>query len=132
MFFHGSGANGKTTLLNVISEIFGEYSVTVRFETFKHDEYRRGSDATPDLMLMPGACMLRTTEPEAHTKIAEAMVKSLTGGETIQARAMRQDFFQFDPKFKATLAGNHKPVIKSQDEGIWRRVLMLPFDQSIP
>jgi putative DNA primase/helicase len=76
--------------------------------------------------------MLRTSEPEANAKLAEAMVKLVTGGEPILARHLNKGFFKFYPQFKLTISGNHKPKISGADDGIWRRFQLVPFNVQIP
>jgi putative DNA primase/helicase len=76
--------------------------------------------------------MLRTSEPENGSKLAEAMIKLVTGGEPIQARHLNRDFFKFYPQFKLTMSGNYRPTIAGTDEGIWRRVRLVPFSVIVP
>ena len=76
--------------------------------------------------------MVRTSEPDEGERLQEGFIKELTGGEPILVRALNQDFFEFLPKFKLTISGNHKPEIRGTDDGIWRRVMLVPFDVKIP
>lgn len=76
--------------------------------------------------------MAVTNEIEDGRKLAENLVKQLTGGDRLKARYMRQDFFDFIPSHKLWIAGNHKPIIRGQDEGIWRRMRLVPFSVTIP
>jgi putative DNA primase/helicase len=76
--------------------------------------------------------MLRTSEPEKNSRLAEAMIKLVTGGEPIQARHLNRDFFKFYPQFKLTISGNYRPGISGADEGIWRRLRLVPFGVFIP
>jgi len=96
------------------------------------DDRKRGADATPDLARLPGARLVRASEPERGARFAEASVKAITGGEEITARNLREGFFDFVPQFKLMLSGNHKPVIRGQDRGIWSRFLLVPWEVSIP
>jgi putative DNA primase/helicase len=132
-FFYGKGGNGKSVLIDAVSYVAGDYGETVPIETFlDHGKARGGGQATPDLAILPGVRFLRTSEPEKGAKLAEAMVKLVTGGEPIQARHLNRDFFKFYPQFKLTMSGNYRPTISGTDEGIWRRVRLVPFGVTIP
>ena len=132
-FFYGKGGNGKSVLIDAVSFVAGDYGETVPIETFlDHGKARGGGQATPDLAILPGVRFLRTSEPEKGAKLAEAMVKLVTGGEPIQARHLNRDFFKFYPQFKLTMSGNYRPQISGTDEGIWRRVRLVPFGVTIP
>ena len=131
VFLYGAGRNGKSTLVDVICRLLGDYSTTVPFETLAGDDRRKGSEATPDLVRMPGARIVRASEPESGMKFRESMVKSLTSGEPILIRRMREEFIEIYPTFKLIISGNHRPDIRGGDDGIWRRVLLVPFDVQI-
>ena len=129
---HGSGSNGKSTLLEVLGEILGDYTVTVPIETFLHDDRRSGAQATPDIARLPGARLVLAAEPEAGARLSESTVKRITGGEKINARRLFEDQFEFVPKFKLVITFNAKPTIRGLDDGIWRRLLMVMFNTFIP
>ncbi|UPT93912.1 phage/plasmid primase, P4 family [Bradyrhizobium barranii subsp. apii] len=132
-FLYGKGSNGKSVLMDAVSYVAGDYGETVPIETFlDHGKSRGAGQATPDLAILPGVRMLRTSEPEKGAKLAEALVKLVTGGEPIQARHLNRDFFKFYPQFKLTMSGNYRPTISGTDEGIWRRVRLVPFGVTIP
>lgn len=132
-FFWGGGRNGKSTLVDIVALIAGDYSETVPVETFLSEgRGRNAGAATPDLAILPGVRMLRTSEPEKGAKLAEALIKLVTGGEPIQARHLNRDYFRFYPQFKLTMSGNHRPSISGADEGIWRRVMLVPWSVTIP
>ncbi|WP_081494858.1 phage/plasmid primase, P4 family [Bradyrhizobium liaoningense] len=132
-FLYGKGSNGKSVLMDAVSYVAGDYGETVPIETFlDHGKSRGAGQATPDLAILPGVRMLRTSEPEKGAKLAEALVKLVTGGEPIQARHLNRDFFKFYPQFKLTMSGNYRPTISGADEGIWRRVRLVPFSVTIP
>ncbi len=132
-FLYGKGSNGKSVLVDTASYVSGDYGETVPIETFlDHGKSRGAGQATPDLAILPGVRMLRTSEPEKNSKLAEAMIKLVTGGEPIQARHLNRDFFKFTPQFKLTMSGNYRPTIAGTDEGIWRRMRLVPFDVTIP
>jgi putative DNA primase/helicase len=133
MFFYGKGANGKSVLVDIVSYVAGDYGETVPIETFlDHGKSRNAGQATPDLAILPGVRMLRTSEPEKNSRLAEAMLKLITGGEPILARHLNRDFFKFYPQFKMTISGNFRPGISGADEGIWRRLRQVPFNVTIP
>lgn len=132
-FFHGKGRNGKSTLVDSWSHLAGDYGGSVGIETFlDQGRGRKGGEATPDLARLPGIRFLRTSEPEKGAKLAEALIKLITGGELIDARHLNKGFFSFLPSFKVTISGNHKPKITGHDDGIWRRVMLVPWDVQIP
>jgi putative DNA primase/helicase len=132
-FLYGKGSNGKSVLIDAVSYVAGDYGETVPIETFlDQGKSRSAGQATPDLAILPGVRMLRTSEPEKNSRLAEAMVKLVTGGEPIQARHLNRDFFKFYPQFKLTISGNYRPAISGSDEGIWRRLRLVPFNVFIP
>ena len=132
VFLYGSGRNGKSTLVDLVCRLLGDYTTTVPFETLAGDDRRKGSEATPDLVRVPGARVVRASEPESGMKFRESMVKSLTSGEPILIRRMREEFIEIYPTFKLIISGNHRPDIRGGDDGIWRRVLLVPFEVQIP
>lgn len=132
VFAWGDGRNGKSTLVDLVAEILADYATTVPIESLTGAEQRKGADATPDLVRIPGARMVRASEPDQDQRMKEAIVKALTGGEPILIRRMMQEFVEVTPEFKLTIQGNHKPTIRGDDEGIWRRVLLVPFAEQIP
>jgi len=132
LFLHGKGKNGKTTLLQVIGHVAGDYSKALPIETFlDQGRGRNAGQATPDLAILPGVRYLQTSEPERGAKLAEALIKLATGGDPIQARHLQRDYFEFMPQFKLTMSGNYKPKIEGTDEGIWRRVVLVPWEVTI-
>lgn len=132
-FFHGKGRNGKSTLVDLWGDIAGDYGGSIAIESFlDQGRGRKGGEATPDLARLPGIRFLRTSEPEKGAKLAEALIKLITGGEPIDARHLNKGFFTFLPSFKVTVSGNHKPKITGHDDGIWRRVMLVPWDVQIP
>ena len=133
VFHHGKGANGKSTLVDTWATIAGDYSGTVPIETFlDQGRKRKGSEASPDLAALVGVRMLRTSEPEKGAKLAEALIKLATGGEPMPVRRLMRDPFDLHPAFKMTISGNHRPSISGVDDGIWRRVMLVPWDVQIP
>jgi putative DNA primase/helicase len=128
-FGYGTGANGKGVLLNTVSRLIGSYHKTAPIETFT----AWNSDRHPtDLAGLRGARLVTATETEEGRRWAESRIKTLTGGDTISARFMRQDFFEYAPAFKLFITGNHKPGLRSVDEAIRRRFHLIPFAVTIP
>jgi P4 family phage/plasmid primase-like protien len=125
---YGTGANGKSTILNALLEAAGEY----------------GMQAAPDLLIAKrgghptevadlfGMRLVASIEVEDGRRLAEALVKSLTGGDKVRARRMRQDFWEFPPTHTAFLCTNHKPEVRGTDNAIWRRIRLIPFTETIP
>ncbi len=131
-FFYGGGANGKSVLVDVIARIAGSYAATARIESLTGQNRRGGGDATPDLIPLMGARLVRTSEPDEGQRLQEGLIKELTGGEPLLVRALHSDFIEVRPEFKLTISGNHKPDIRGTDDGIWRRVMLVPFNVQIP
>jgi P4 family phage/plasmid primase-like protien len=128
-FLYGIGANGKSTFLNTIQEMMGaDYAMK----------------APPDLLMvkndshpteradLAGKRVVVCIEAAEGRRLAESLVKEMTGGDKVRARRMREDFWEFDPTHKIWLAANHKPSIRGTDEGIWRRIKLIPFTVVIP
>lgn len=132
VLLHGEGANGKSTLIDVITWIMGDYATSLPFASLLHDDKRRGSEATPDIARLPGARLVSASEPEIGQRFSESLLKSLTGGDVMTVRHLNKGFFEFLPTFKLVLSFNHRPNVRGQDEGIWRRLLLVPFEVKIP
>jgi putative DNA primase/helicase len=128
-FGYGTGANGKSVLLDTITGIMGDYAKSAPIETFT---VSTGERHPTELAGLRGARLVTAVETEEGRRWAESRIKALTGGDTISARFMRQDFFEFRPQFKLVIAGNHKPGLRSVDEAIRRRFNLLPFAVTIP
>lgn len=126
----GEGSNGKSTLMDVLTWMLGDYATVTPFATLLHTDQRKGGDASPDLARLPGARLVSAAEPETGARFSESMLKQLTGSEIMTVRHLHKDFFEFKPQFKLCLSFNNKPYIRGQDRGIWRRILLVPFTQS--
>lgn len=125
--FWGTGANGKSTLLNAFMDTIGpDYTMQCMPDFLM--EKKSESHPTEKASLF-GKRFVSCVETEASRKLAESTVKMLTGGEKIMARRMREDFWEFDPTHKLVLCTNHRPIISGTDHGIWRRLLLVPFLQ---
>src|SRR5215218_9119011 len=125
---YGTGANGKSTVLNALLEAAGEYGMQAAPDLLVA---KRGAHPT-EIADLFGMRVVASIEVEDGRRLAEALVKSLTGGDKIRARRMRQDNWQFDPTHTVFMAVNHKPIIKGTDAGIWRRIRLIPFTETIP
>ena len=128
-FLYGTGANGKSVLLNTISSVLGAYAQTAPIETFTASQFERHPTEIAGLR---GARLVTAVETEEGRRWAESRIKALTGGDKVSARFMKQDFFEFLPQFKLIIAGNHKPGLRSVDEAIRRRFHLIPFNVTIP
>ncbi|MFN3549242.1 MAG: phage/plasmid primase, P4 family [Mesorhizobium sp.] len=131
-FFYGIGRNGKSTFIDTLARIFADYGVTLSIDSFAGEDRRGGGEATPDLARLPGARLVSASEPESGVRLKEALIKRLTGGEAMPVRRLHKDFFEFSPQFTLIVSGNHKPVIIGNDDGIWRRIHLIPWNEQIP
>jgi putative DNA primase/helicase len=129
VFGHGTGANGKGTFLNTIQGIFGNYATTAHVSTFMAS---RTEQHPTDLAKLAGARLVVAQETQKGRRWDEVKIKAITGGDTISARFMRQDFFDFVPTFKIFVTGNYKPTLSAVDEAMHRRLLLVPFSVQIP
>lgn len=128
-FWYGKGANGKSTVIDAWAYALGDYAGSIGIETFLDQGIKkRGDAASPDLARLGGVRMLRASEPERGARLNEALIKAATGGEPMAVRALHKGFFELKPQFKLTIGGNYRPDIPGTDEGIWRRVKLVPWD----
>jgi len=126
---YGIGANGKSTFIEIVRLLSGEYAAQAEFSTFLKQD---SATVRNDIARLVGARFVAAVEAEGGRPLAEAMVKQMTGGDMVTARHLYQEYFEFRPAFKVWLAANHKPVIKGTDHGIWRRIRLIPFVVTIP
>jgi len=124
----GSGANGKGTFYKAVGHALGDYASTVEPDLFLH---RQGAHPTGEMDLL-GKRWVVVSETEKDRRLAEATMKRLTGGDTIRARRMRQDFIEFTPSHTAIMITNHLPKVSGDDPAIWRRLRVIPFAVVIP
>lgn len=127
-FLYGTGANGKSVFLSTLAGLLGDYAKAAPVSTFTASNTEQHPT---DVAGLRGARMVTALETEDGRWWAEAKVKSLTGGDRITARFMRQDFFEYVPQFKLIVAGNHKPGLRNVDEAIRRRLHLVPFTVTI-
>lgn len=129
-FLFGDGRNGKSVFINVIQKLLGEYSANAETSTFIKTNSSGGANS--DIARLCGSRFVASSEIEDGKSLDEQLVKKITGCEPITARFMYKDFFDFVPEFKIVFATNYKPNIKGGDNGIWRRVKLIPFTYVIP
>ncbi len=127
---HGTGANGKSTLLKVLQELLGDYACNTPMETLMVK--RQGGGIPNDIARLRGARLVTASEGEANQHLAAALVKQITGGDTMTARFLRKEYFEFKPECKLWLVTNHKPKLRGDDPAIWRRIYLIPFNVAVP
>ena len=127
--FWGGGANGKSTFLQAMSHVLGDYAMSTPTETLLVK--RRGAIPN-DVARLKGARFVVACEADAENRLAESLIKQMTGGDTISARFLHQEWFEFLPTHKVFFGTNHKPLIKGADYAIWRRIRLVPFTVTIP
>ena len=129
-FLYGTGANGKSTFLNTIMALLGQYACQAEFSTFTTK--RNGDAPRNDLARLHGARLVCAGETSSGRKFDEALIKQVTGRDPVTCRRLYHEFFQYVPDFKLFLAANHKPMVEGTDEAIWRRICLIPFTETIP
>lgn len=128
LFLYGSGANGKSVFLDVLNKLLGDYARTIQPETLMVQQ-RNSSGASPDLVRLAGARLISGNETESGRALAESLLKQLVGGDVMAARECYGRMFEFRPVGKLLLAGNHRPVVRGTDDGVWRRIRLVPFSR---
>ncbi len=126
---HGNGANGKSTFLNTLLELFGDYAVPTPTETFMR---RSGHQMSNDIALLRGTRLVTTIEADEGKQLSEPLIKQITGDDPMSARFLYGEYFTFRPLCKIFMATNHKPVITGTDNAIWRRIRLIPFTVTFP
>lgn len=130
VFFHGGGSNGKSTFVQTVKTMLGEYACAAPRDLLFED--RPGAQRHPaELARLYGKRMAVCAEIGEHVTLDEAKVKDLTGGDSVAVRRMREDFWDLDPTHKLFISGNHKPVVRGDDLGIWRRIRLVPWNVTV-
>lgn len=133
-FLHGPAAAGKSTFVEALKSALGDYSATLDFSVLLKSRYDSdGRSANPEIAKLPGTRMAISIEVSEGKRLAEGLVKTLTGGDTISARGLyERRNTEFVPQFKLWLVANDAPRMRDTDDALWRRVLIIPFNRSIP
>jgi putative DNA primase/helicase len=131
-FLFGPTASGKSTFIEAIKATLGDYAMTADFSTFLRSRPRDGSAARGDVARLTGARFVGSVEVQDGQSLAEGTVKWLTGGDTVTARRLYSEEFEFAPQFTLWLAANDRPRARDDDDALWRRILTVPFIESIP
>lgn len=127
---YGNGRNGKSVFLETISNILGTYAKTIQASSIMVKQNSGGPNS--DIARLAGARLVTSSEPNEGLRMDEGLVRQLTGGDKVVARQLYGKEFEFEPEFKLWLATNHKPIIRGTDDGIWRRIRLIPFLVQIP
>lgn len=122
----GGGANGKSVFMETLTHIFWEYTTVASFSTFERRDTNSGG-ASPDIARLAGARLIIASEGESGRPMAEALLKRLSGSESVTARFLYASEFTFTPTALICLISNHPPQFRGQDDGIWRRIRLIPF-----
>lgn len=126
----GSGRNGKSVFINTLRNILGSYAKQMSVESIV--VHNSGGSANSDIARLENTRLVTSSEANEGSRLDESLVKQLTGGDRILARFLYGKEFEYDPKFKIWMATNHLPFIRGTDEGIWRRLKVIPFSVQIP
>jgi putative DNA primase/helicase len=127
--FWGDGRNGKSTFIKILLELLGSWGAQTPAETFL---LKKGPGGFSDLARLSDMRLVAAIETDEGGKLAEGLIKSLSGNDRVAARHHYQEFFEYEPQFKIILTTNHRPQIKGNDLAIWRRVRLVPFTWTIP
>lgn len=128
MFLYGEGRNGKSLFIRIMQKLLGDYVIQLQ-PTVLMESHFASNGPTPELAKLPGKRMLCVPEVGQKHEMNQVLVKQLTGGDKISARALYKDVFEFDPNFKIWMTGNSKPIASAEDDAIWRRIHLIPFDR---
>jgi putative DNA primase/helicase len=124
---HGAGANGKSTFLETIKVVMGDYAMSALASAVME---KQNGNIPNDIARLRGSRFVNVTETDENKKMSESIIKTITGGDKIVARFLNKEFFEFDATFKLFLATNHIPKITGTDNGIWRRIKYIPFKRT--
>jgi putative DNA primase/helicase len=130
LFLQGTGSNGKSTLIQILLQLLGDYARNTPTETLLAKYV--SSSVNNDLARLQGARMVAAIESNPNRQLDEALIKQITGGDRITARFLYAEYSEFKPQFKLWFVANHPPRLRSTDDALWRRIHVLPFSISIP
>lgn len=125
----GKGRNGKSIFVETIAEILGDYSNNMQAKSLM---VKKNDNVNTDIARLSKARFVTSSEPNEGFRFDEGLIKQLTGGDKVTARFLYAEEFEYTPKFKIWVSTNHKPIIRGTDDGIWRRLVLIPFDVQIP
>lgn len=132
-YVYGRPASGKTTILEALKYVMGTYAAKAQTATFIRQSQRSNNAPSEDLARLAGKRLVYTTEVEKDERLAVALVSELVGGESIAARFLHKNTFEYRPRLKLWIGANDLPRVPgSARSGLWRRIKVLPFDESIP
>lgn len=132
VFFWGQGANGKGVITNTWHWLLGQYAQVIPFASLVEDGRRRGSEATPEMADLAGARAAFATESNPGNRLDIGRINALTGGETIKVRHLNREFFDLRPAFMLVVSFNNKPIVRDPSDGVWRRMMLVPFTRTLP
>ncbi len=130
-FLYGSGRNGKSVFSEIISRLMDSYGTKIRTESIMAKEHN-SENANPDIAKLKGKRLVIASEISDAHRLNESLIKDLTGGDKISARFLNRNPIEFSPQCKLFMYGNHKPFVRGTDDGIWRRIKLIPFKYTIP
>ncbi len=131
-FLYGTGGNGKGVFIETIAHIAGSYASNIQADSLMVKGNTASGQANSDIARLAGARFVTSSEPNEGVKLNEGLIKQLTGEDRVTARRLYGNEFEFRPQFKIWLSTNHKPIIRGTDNGIWRRMRLIPFIVQIP
>ncbi len=132
IFHYGTGANGKSALIEALGRLAGSYRTVVSPDTVTGEGQRQGQQASPDIARLFNTRFVTVEELPKNVPLKEDLIKAVSGGSKMTARFLQKEIFEFEPIFVAVLSGNSKPSINGADYGIWRRVLLVHWAVTIP
>lgn len=128
---HGPPGSGKSTFIEAMQAVMGNAAQTADFELFLQQP-PQGSGPRPELAALRNARMVSSIEVEEGRKLAQALVKTVTGRDRIRCRTLYKESFEYHPQFKLWLVCNHAPLVDDRDDAMWRRIYKVPFDAGLP
>ncbi|MHB9031908.1 MAG: phage/plasmid primase, P4 family [Anaerolineae bacterium] len=130
LFVYGPAATGKSTFIEAVKRVFGDYAATAAFDSFLIQDHNGGP--RDDIARLTGARLVSSVEVDKGKRLADSLVKQITGGDMVTARFLYHRAFEYTPQFKLWLVANDAPRVADSDSGLWRRILRVPFAHQIP